>query len=71
MDFNLPEKLSDYIWINGNMIPWDDANIHVLTHSLHYSGAVFEGERAYDGKIFKLIVVAVHAKGMQTLYLNN
>ena len=37
------------------MIPWDDANIHVLTHSLHYSGAVFEGERAYDGKIFKLI----------------
>ena len=55
MDFNLSEKLSDYIWINGNMIPWDDANIHVLTHSLHYSGAVFEGERAYDGKIFKLI----------------
>ena len=55
MDFNLSEKLSDYIWINGKMIPWDDANIHVLTHSLHYSGAVFEGERAYDGKIFKLI----------------
>lgn len=55
MDFNLSEKLSDYIWINGKMIPWEDANIHVLTHSLHYSGAVFEGERAYDGKIFKLI----------------
>ncbi|CAN0592064.1 unnamed protein product, partial [Ectocarpus sp. 12 AP-2014] len=37
------------------MVPWNDAYIHVLTHSLHYSGAVFEGIRAYDGKIFKLI----------------
>ena len=36
------------------MIPWNNANIHVITHSLHYSGAVFEGERAYDRKIFKL-----------------
>lgn len=55
MDFNLSEKLSDYIWINGKIIPWDDAYIHVLTHSLHYAGAVFEGERAYNGKIFKLM----------------
>ena len=55
MDFNLSEKLSDYIWINGKIIPWDEANIHVLTHSLHYSGSVFEGERAYNGKIFKLM----------------
>ncbi len=55
MDFNVSQKLSDYIWINGEMVPWNDAYIHVLTHSLHYSGAVFEGIRAYDGKIFKLI----------------
>lgn len=55
MDFNLSRKLSDYIWINGKMVPWDNAYIHVLTHSLHYAGAVFEGIRAYDGKVFKLI----------------
>lgn len=55
MDFKLSEKLSDYIWINGKIIPWDDAYIHVLTHSLHYAGAVFEGERAYNGKVFKLM----------------
>ena len=55
MDFNLAKKLSDYVWINGKMIPWDDAYIHVLTHSLHYAGAVFEGERAYNGKVFKLM----------------
>lgn len=55
MDFNISKKLSGYIWINGEMVPWNDAYIHVLTHSLHYSGAVFEGIGAYDGKIFKLI----------------
>ena len=54
MDFALSEKLADFIWINGRIIPWDDANIHVMNHSLHYGGAVFEGERAYDGKVFKL-----------------
>ena len=42
-----------YIWLDGNMVPWRDANIHVLTHALHYASSVFEGERAYDGKIFK------------------
>jgi branched-chain amino acid aminotransferase len=35
------------IWFNGKLVPWDDAQLHVLTHSLHYSGAVFEGIRAY------------------------
>ncbi len=54
MDWNLSQKLSEFIWINGKIISWDQAYIHVLTHSLHYSGAVFEGERAYNGKIFKL-----------------
>jgi branched-chain amino acid aminotransferase len=42
-----------WIWLNGEMVPWRDAKIHVLTHSLHYGACVFEGERAYDGVIFK------------------
>ena len=42
------------IWMNGKMVPWRDAKLHVLTHALHYASAVFEGERVYGGKIFKL-----------------
>ncbi len=42
------------IWFNGEMVPWRDANVHVLTHGLHYASSVFEGERAYGGNIFKL-----------------
>ena len=42
------------IWLDGHMVPWREANVHILTHALHYASAVFEGERAYDGEIFKL-----------------
>jgi branched-chain amino acid aminotransferase len=42
------------IWFDGRLVPWRDANIHILTHALHYGSAVFEGERAYGGEIFKL-----------------
>jgi branched-chain amino acid aminotransferase len=42
------------IWMNGQMIPWRDAKVHVLTHALHYASSVFEGERAYSGQVFKL-----------------
>jgi branched-chain amino acid aminotransferase len=42
-----------WIWMDGQMVPWREANIHVLTHGLHYASAVFEGERAYGGRIFK------------------
>ena len=42
------------IWMNGALIPWTDARVHVLTHGLHYASSVFEGERAYTGAIFKL-----------------
>lgn len=42
------------IWMDGKLLPWRDANVHILTHALHYASAVFEGERAYDGEIFKL-----------------
>ena len=41
------------IWLDGNFIDWRDANVHVLTHAMHYASSVFEGERAYNGKIFK------------------
>ena len=42
------------IWYDGKLVPWRDANVHVLTHALHYASSVFEGERIYDGRIFKL-----------------
>jgi len=42
------------IWYNGVMVPWRDANLHILSHGLHYASSVFEGERAYNGHIFKL-----------------
>ncbi|KAB0679798.1 branched-chain amino acid aminotransferase [Aureimonas leprariae] len=42
------------IWFNGEFVAWQDAKVHVLTHGLHYASAVFEGERAYGGEIFKL-----------------
>jgi branched-chain amino acid aminotransferase len=42
------------IWFNGELVPWRDANIHVLSHALHYASAVFEGQRSYNGTIFKL-----------------
>jgi branched-chain amino acid aminotransferase len=48
------DQLDGYIWFNGAFVPWADAKIHVLTHGLHYASAVFEGERAYGGEIFKL-----------------
>jgi branched-chain amino acid aminotransferase len=42
-----------WIWCDGKLVPWRDAKVHVLTHALHYASAVFEGERAYGGAIFK------------------
>jgi branched-chain amino acid aminotransferase len=42
------------IWLDGKMVPWRDAKLHVLTHALHYASSVFEGERVYGGKVFKL-----------------
>jgi branched-chain amino acid aminotransferase len=42
-----------WIWYDGEMVPWRDAKLHVLSHGLHYASAVFEGERAYGGRIFK------------------
>ncbi|WP_386679461.1 branched-chain amino acid aminotransferase [Loktanella sp. R86503] len=41
------------IWMDGQLLDWRDAKVHVLTHALHYASSVFEGERCYNGKIFK------------------
>ncbi len=43
-----------WIWLDGKLVPWREANVHVLTHALHYASSVFEGQRAYNGIIFKL-----------------
>jgi len=43
-----------WIWLDGKLVPWREANTHVLTHALHYASAVFEGQRAYNGRIFRL-----------------
>tara|TARA_B100000214_G_scaffold333371_1_gene275381 strand:+ start:177 stop:1073 length:897 start_codon:yes stop_codon:yes gene_type:complete len=48
------ENKEGLIWYNGDFINWKDAKLHVLTHGLHYASSVFEGERSYSGKIFKL-----------------
>ncbi|KAB2676171.1 branched-chain amino acid aminotransferase [Brucella tritici] len=48
------DQRDGFIWLDGEFVDWKDAKIHVLTHGLHYASAVFEGERAYGGEIFKL-----------------
>lgn len=47
------DQRDGFIWLNGQMVPWAEAKLHVLSHGLHYGSSVFEGERAYNGKIFK------------------
>ena len=42
-----------FIWMDGKLVDWRSANVHILTHALHYASSVFEGERCYNGKIFK------------------
>jgi branched-chain amino acid aminotransferase len=48
------DRLEGSIWLNGALVPWGDAKVHVLTHGLHYGSSVFEGERVYGGRIFKM-----------------
>ena len=54
MDSNSFDDRDGQIWYDGEMGLWRDADVHVLTHGLHYASCVFEGERSYNGKIFKL-----------------
>lgn len=68
------DQLEGEIWYNGEFVPWKEAKLHVISHGLHYGGSVFEGERAYDGKIFKLfehskrLVDSAHILDMQMPY---
>ncbi|MDC0856155.1 branched-chain amino acid aminotransferase [Candidatus Pelagibacter sp.] len=48
------DKRSGKIWYNNELVDWTDVKVHVLSHGLHYASCVFEGERVYDGSIFKL-----------------
>ena len=48
------DKRTGKIWHNSQLVDWTDAKIHILNHGLHYASCVFEGERVYDGEIFKL-----------------
>ena len=54
MDSSAFDDRDGLIWYDGDIKPWRDADVHVLTHGLHYASCVFEGERSYNGKIFKL-----------------
>jgi branched-chain amino acid aminotransferase len=47
------DQRDGWIWYDGKLVPWKDAQLHVLSHGLHYASSVFEGERAYGGVIFK------------------
>ncbi|MES2665775.1 MAG: branched-chain amino acid aminotransferase [Pseudomonadota bacterium] len=44
-----------FIWMDGKLVEWRQANVHILTHALHYASSVFEGERCYNGRIFKSV----------------
>ena len=48
------DKRSGKIWFNAELVDWKNAKVHLLNHGLHYASCVFEGERVYDGEIFKL-----------------
>ena len=48
------DKRSGKIWFNGKNVDWAEAQVHVLSHGLHYASCVFEGIRVYDGEVFKL-----------------
>ncbi|AWM86210.1 branched-chain amino acid aminotransferase [Microvirga sp. 17 mud 1-3] len=56
------DQRDGWIWYDGQLVPWKDAKVHVLTHALHYGSSVFEGERAYGGEIFKSIQHAERLK---------
>ena len=53
-DLRTYDDRDGWIWMDGKLVPWREANVHILTHALHYASSVFEGQRAYGGEIFKL-----------------
>lgn len=66
-----PSQPCDYIWVNGELLQVNDAKISPLTHSLHYAGGVFEGEKSYNGQVFKLAEHTTRLlESAKTLHLN-
>ena len=57
---------SEFIWMNGDFVAWDDAKVHVLSHGLHYGTGVFEGIRAYDTP--RGTAIFRHAEHIERLY---
>jgi branched-chain amino acid aminotransferase len=55
------------IWMDGKLVEWRDANVHILTHALHYASSVFEGERCYNGKIFKGVEHSIRLRNSANL----
>jgi len=53
MSANMADR-DGFIWVDGELLPWREVKTHVLTHALHYGSAVFEGERVYAGRVFRL-----------------
>lgn len=51
-----------FIWMDGDLLPAREAKVHILTHALHYGSAVFEGERCYNGRIFKGVEHAIRLR---------
>ncbi|HHB83451.1 MAG TPA: branched-chain amino acid aminotransferase, partial [Devosia sp.] len=47
------DQREGWIWYDGEFVPWQEAKLHILTHGLHYASSVFEGVRAYSGKVYK------------------
>jgi len=68
------DKRSGKIWYNGKLVDWKEANLHILSHGLHYASCVFEGERVYNGEIFKLrehtnrLIYSAERMGMKIPY---
>ncbi|TYC64637.1 branched-chain amino acid aminotransferase [Stappia sp. BW2] len=68
------DQLSGDIWYDGTFVPWSEAKLHVLSHGLHYGSSVFEGERAYGGRIFKSeehtqrLLASAHMLGFEIPY---
>lgn len=54
------DTIDRVIWYDGKLVPWRDANVHLLTHVLHYASCVFEGERAYSGEMFRSTAQLMH-----------
>src|SRR5688572_18963758 len=66
MSANMEDR-DGFIWCDGQLLPWREVKAHVLTHALHYGSAVFEGERIYDGRVFRLAAHSARLKNSARL----